>query len=87
MKDNGLNSFPEKMFVMLKKTTKNPDYNTTINSATMPVKTMECPSCAMEIDSKSENCPICGYEFPKQSRWIQIVAVLLVLLFLYMIIF
>ena len=53
----------------------------------MPVKTMECPSCAMEIDSKSENCPICGYEFPKQSRWIQIVAVLLVLLFLYMIIF
>ena len=53
----------------------------------MSLKTMECPSCAMEIDAKSGYCPICGYEFPKQSRWIQIVAVLLVLFFLYLIIF
>ncbi len=51
------------------------------------MKTMECPSCAMEIDAKSDSCPICSYEFPKQSRWIQIVAVLLVLLFLYLVIF
>ncbi len=53
----------------------------------MSLKTMECPSCAMEIDAKSATCPICSYEFPKQSRLIQIVAVLLVLLFLYMVIF
>ena len=50
-------------------------------------KTMECPACAMKIDVKSTTCPICGYEFPHQSRWIQIVAVLLVLLFLYLVIF
>jgi len=53
----------------------------------MSQKTMECPSCSMQIDAKSTTCPICSYEFPKQSRWIQIVAVLLVLLFLYMAIF
>lgn len=53
----------------------------------MSSNTMECPSCAMAIDAKSANCPICGYEFPKQSRWVQIVAVVLVLLFLYMVIF
>ncbi len=41
----------------------------------------------MEIDAKSKTCPICGYEFPRQSPWIQLVAVLLVLLFLYLIIF
>jgi RNA polymerase subunit RPABC4/transcription elongation factor Spt4 len=51
------------------------------------MKTMECPSCAMEIDAKSEKCPICAYEFPRQSRWTQWVAVLLVLLFLYLMIF
>lgn len=51
------------------------------------MKTMECPACAMNIDAKSENCPVCGYEFPRQSRWIQVVAVVLVLLFLYLMIF
>ncbi len=48
---------------------------------------MECPSCAMMIDANSATCPICTYEFPKQNRWIQIVAVLLVMLFLYLVIF
>lgn len=41
----------------------------------------------MNIDAGSKNCPICGYELPRQSRWIQIVAVLLVLFFLYLVIF
>lgn len=41
----------------------------------------------MMIEADRATCPICGYEFPKQNRWIQIVAVLLVLLFLYLVIF
>ncbi|MBL3657500.1 hypothetical protein JL102_15235 [Fulvivirga sp. 2943] len=51
----------------------------------MPKK--ECPSCAMEIDAKSKKCPICGYEFPATSLWIQVVAILLVLLFILYFIF
>lgn len=49
----------------------------------------ECPSCAMEIDRESEECPICGYEFPPRSRqnWITIAALLflaiIILSFLY----
>lgn len=26
--------------------------------------TRECPSCAMEVDADTSECPICGYEFP-----------------------
>ena len=43
----------------------------------------ECPSCAMDIDKSAEECPICGYEFPKQRSYFKWVAVLLVILFLY----
>ena len=32
----------------------------------------ECPSCAMEIDSDANECPICGYEFPKTDNWIKV---------------
>jgi RNA polymerase subunit RPABC4/transcription elongation factor Spt4 len=42
----------------------------------------ECPSCAMEVDSKNESCPICGYEFPDYSKGFKLLAVLLVILFL-----
>ena len=42
----------------------------------------ECPSCAMEIDSKSKVCPICAYEFADHSAWIKWVAVLLIIVFL-----
>ena len=53
----------------------------------MSEKTKECPSCAMEIDAKADVCPICQYEFPKQSRvsvWVAVVLiVLLLLLFLF----
>ncbi|HEY9047428.1 MAG TPA: hypothetical protein VIN08_16090 [Ohtaekwangia sp.] len=51
------------------------------------MKTKECPSCAMQVDRKSKICPICRYEFTKTSRVGQIVAVLLVLLFIYLILF
>jgi RNA polymerase subunit RPABC4/transcription elongation factor Spt4 len=27
----------------------------------------ECPSCAMDVDSNAEKCPICGYEFPQRK--------------------
>jgi len=47
----------------------------------------ECPSCAMEIDKKSDLCPICGYEFPRQNRIVQWVALLLALLTLYFLVF
>ncbi|MBA4299172.1 MAG: hypothetical protein C0433_03545 [Cyclobacterium sp.] len=48
----------------------------------LSVKTKECPSCAMEIDSKSTVCPICQFEFPKRAPWITWMAIFLVLLFL-----
>lgn len=47
----------------------------------------ECPSCAMEIDADRKVCPVCGYEFPKQSKSIQWIVFLLILLFLLYIIF
>lgn len=37
----------------------------------------ECPSCAMMIESDVIECPICGYEFPKQASSITWVAILL----------
>lgn len=37
----------------------------------------ECPSCAMMIDADVVACPICGYEFPKASKGIKWVAILL----------
>jgi len=50
------------------------------------MKKKECPSCAMEIDAKLEECPICGYEFPTQPKaWTWIAVVLLIAIFLWMI--
>jgi RNA polymerase subunit RPABC4/transcription elongation factor Spt4 len=51
------------------------------------MKKKECPSCAMEVDTKSKICPICGYEFTQQSTVAKWVAILLVLLFLLYLIF
>ncbi len=45
-------------------------------------QTKECPNCAMMIDKKSTVCPICKYEFPKQSKLITAVAVFLIVLML-----
>jgi len=53
----------------------------------MSSKTKECPSCAMEIDAKAEVCPICQYEFPKQSRFSIWVAVLLIVVLLLLFLF
>ena len=47
----------------------------------------ECPSCAMEIDKKSIECPICGYEFPQQNKTFQWIALLLVALLLLFLLF
>jgi RNA polymerase subunit RPABC4/transcription elongation factor Spt4 len=51
------------------------------------MKTVECPSCAMNVEANSETCPICGYDFPKQSKslmivvWAMIALILLYLVF------
>jgi RNA polymerase subunit RPABC4/transcription elongation factor Spt4 len=52
----------------------------------MNLKKKECPSCAMEIPSDAEICPICGYEFPAGNNYLSvIVIVLLILMLLYFI--
>ncbi|SKC82318.1 zinc ribbon domain-containing protein [Ohtaekwangia koreensis] len=51
------------------------------------MKTKECPSCAMQVSSRSKICPICQYEFTRSSKALQWVALLLVLLFIYLILF
>lgn len=44
----------------------------------------ECPACATEITPIDGLCPICGYEFPHKSQLgIRLVAVILILLFIY----
>ena len=40
---------------------------------------MECPSCALPVDKGLEECPYCGYEFPRTSGWIKWTALLLIL--------
>ena len=46
----------------------------------LAMKKKECPSCAMEVDTKAEICPICGYEFPVIHKGYIIVAILLLLI-------
>jgi hypothetical protein len=41
----------------------------------------------MQVDAKSKVCPVCQYEFTQANRTWQIVALLLVLLFIYLILF
>jgi hypothetical protein len=50
------------------------------------MKKKECPACAMETDAKNRNCHICGYEFPRQNKSLQWIALLLAIFFLYLII-
>lgn len=49
----------------------------------MPDKTVECPSCALEIDAREETCPYCGYELPQERPIWRIVAVVVVLLLIW----
>lgn len=51
------------------------------------MKKVECPSCAMTVDAKSKECPVCGYEFTGYSVQIKWVAILLVIMFLLYFIF
>ena len=49
----------------------------------------ECPSCALEVEQESGECPYCGYEFPetKVSRvWMAwLFAFLMILPLLYIV--
>jgi len=49
------------------------------------MQTKECPSCAMEIDARAKTCPICNYEFAGISMVWKLVALMLLLLFLYLV--
>lgn len=51
------------------------------------METKECPGCAMEVDGDAEVCPICGYEFPKQSKATQILAWIMILLIIWWLVF
>jgi len=44
------------------------------------MKKKECPACAVQIDKNAAVCPICGYEFPRPSRFTQIMVWLMILL-------
>ena len=46
------------------------------------MKKRECPGCAVEVDADADLCPICGYEFPKQSFGVQVMAVIMIILLL-----
>lgn len=46
------------------------------------MKKIECPGCAVEVDASHEVCPICEYEFPKQSFAIKVGVWFLILLML-----
>jgi uncharacterized protein (UPF0212 family) len=48
----------------------------------MSANKKECPSCAMNIDARATECPICGYEFPAPSPALRWVAWLLLAVFL-----
>lgn len=51
------------------------------------MKEKECPSCAMNIDADAEVCPICQYEFPKTNKGLQIIAIILIIVVMYFLIF
>lgn len=36
----------------------------------------------MEVDSKNDHCPICGYEFPDYSKGFKLLAILLLIIFI-----
>jgi len=46
------------------------------------MKKIECPGCAVEVDKDNDECPICGYEFPKQPLSFKIGVWVLILLVL-----
>ncbi len=51
------------------------------------MKKIECPSCAVEVEAGQDECPICGYEFPKQKKSVQIAAWIMILLVILWLVF
>jgi RNA polymerase subunit RPABC4/transcription elongation factor Spt4 len=43
---------------------------------------IECPSCAMNVDSGNKTCPVCGYEFTTKQTGLKWVAILLAIFLL-----
>jgi len=50
-------------------------------------KTKECPGCAMEVDANADVCPICEYDFPRQSIATQVAVFFLIILMLLWLLF
>ncbi|MFW5973472.1 MAG: zinc ribbon domain-containing protein [Bacteroidota bacterium] len=46
----------------------------------MADRTIECPSCALPIDPDVEECPYCGYELPRRSSSVKLLAIVMVVL-------
>jgi hypothetical protein len=51
------------------------------------MKTKECPSCGWEVEANSKECKYCQYEFPQTNKAYVFLAVLLIVVFLWMIFF
>lgn len=51
------------------------------------MKTKECPSCGWGVEADSKECKYCQYEFPQMSGGYKLIAILLIILFLWMIFF
>jgi len=51
------------------------------------MKTKECPGCAMEVNADAEVCPICGYEFPQQSKAMQVLVWIMIILLVLWLVF
>lgn len=49
------------------------------------MKSKECPSCGWDVDADSKECKYCQYEFPQQNKAYIFLAVLLIVVFLWMI--
>lgn len=47
----------------------------------------ECPGCAVQVDDDAEICPICGYEFPRQSAGVKIMAWVMIILLIVWLVF
>lgn len=53
----------------------------------MRTETKECPGCAVEVDADADTCPICKYDFPRSSRWLQLTAWLMLILVILWLVF
>ena len=49
----------------------------------MSPRERECPSCALPVEGTPEECPYCGYEFPRQKTSVKWMAWVLALILLW----